>query len=142
MFEKEMSSEPEEVWVTSKSDKRAFDRIAIPGAYVSFRKQNKLGFLEGFSKPMPLFNLTKSGICFASERKYDRGEPLCIDINIPGEDKLRLYGKIRWIKNDSPVQDCLIGAQFSAFGKGSEYNSLKSLDRLRILQQKYGTFEE
>ena len=134
--------ELKEVLVTSKSDKRAFDRIAIPGASVSFRKQNKLGFLETFSKPMPLFNLTKSGICFASDRKYDKGEPLCIDIKIPGEEKLRLYGKIRWIKNDSPLRDCLIGAQFSAFGKGSEYNSLKSLDRLRILQQKYGTIEE
>jgi len=128
--------------VTSKSDKRAFDRIAIPGAFVSFRKQNKLGFLESFSKPMPLFNLTKSGACFASERKLDKGEPLCIDINIPGEEKLRLYGKIRWIKNDSPLRECLIGAQFSAFGKGSDYNSLKSLDRLRILHQKYGSSDD
>ena len=128
--------------MTTKSDKRAFDRIAIPGASVSLRKQNKLGFLETFSKPMPLLNLTKSGACFASERKFDRGEPLCIDINIPGEEKLRLYGKIRWIKNDSPLQNCLVGAQFSAFGKGSEYNSLKSLDRLRVLHQKYGSSDE
>lgn len=128
--------------MTSKNEKRAFERISIPGAIVTFRKQNKLGFLENFSKPMPLFNLTKSGICFASERRLFKGEPLCIDIKIPGEEKLRLYGKIRWIKDESPAQECLIGAQFSAFGKGSDYNSLQSLDRLRILHRKYGSSDE
>ena len=127
--------------MSSKSEKRAFERISIPGAIVEFRKQNKFGFLESFSKPMPLFNLTKSGICFASEKRLDRGEPLCIDITIPGEGKLRLYGKIRWINDDSHAWECLVGAQFTAFGKGSEYNSLKSLDRLRFLQQKYGFSE-
>jgi hypothetical protein len=131
-----------EVWVTSKSEKRAFDRISIPGAIVTYRKQNKLGFLESFSRPMPLFNLTKSGVCFAADKQLDKGEPLCIDIKIPGEEKLRLYGKIRWINNDSPVRECLIGAQFTAFGKGSDYNSLKSLDRLRLMQKKYGTSTE
>ena len=124
--------------MTNKSDKRAFDRIKIPGASVIFRKRNKLGFLERFSKPMQLFNLTKSGVCFASDKKFNTGEPVCIDIQIPGEKDLRLYGKVKWITNDETEHECLIGAQFSAFGNGSEYNPIKSLDRLRILQNKFG----
>ena len=105
--------------MSSKSDKRTFERISIPGAVVTFRKKNKFGFLENFSKPMPLVNLTKSGVCFPSEKRLDHGEPLCLDIEIPGEGKLRLYGKIRWINDDSQTWECLVGAQFTAFGKGA-----------------------
>jgi len=123
------------------SDKRAFERIQIPGASVIFRKKNKLGFFERFSKPMELFNITKSGICFASDKKFDAGEHVCIDIMIPGEKELRLYGSIKWINEDMNTEGRLIGAQFSAFGKGRTYNSLKSLDRLRTLHQEYGRSE-
>ena len=127
--------------MTKKSDKRAFDRIRIPGASVIFRKKNRLGFFERFSRPMELFNITKSGICFASYKKFDTGEHVCIDIIIPGEQELRLYGSIKWISEDMSSEACLIGAQFSAFGKGRNYNSLKSLDRLRMLHQEYGRTE-
>jgi Tfp pilus assembly protein PilZ len=128
------------VILLAQSDQRAFDRMEIPGASVTFRKQNKFGFLENFSRPMPLFNITKSGICFASDRRFNTGESVCIDIHIPGEENLRLYGKIKWIREAPINSNCYIGAQFSAFGKGSDYNSIKTLDRLRILQHKYGPF--
>ena len=127
--------------MTEKSDKRAFDRIQIPGASVIFRKKNKLGFFERFSKPMELFNITKSGVCFASDKNFDTGEHVCIDIIIPGEKELRLYGNIKWINEDMTTEARLIGAQFSAFGKGRTYNSLKSLDRLRTLHREYGQSE-
>jgi len=87
---------------------------------------------------MELFNITKSGVCFASDKKFDAGEHVCIDIIIPGEKELRLYGSIKWINEDLTTDARLIGAQFSAFGKGRTYNSLKSLDRLRTLHQEYG----
>ena len=122
----------------SESDKRAFDRIEIPGAFVMFRKRNKFGFLERSSKPMQLFNLTKSGICFECDKKFYTGEPVCVNIQIPGEQSLRLYGKIRWIGDDLIGEAQLIGAQFSAFGKGRNYNPVRSLDHLRTLQNKYG----
>ena len=127
--------------MTEKSDKRAFDRLQIPGASVIFRKKNKLGFFERYSRPMELFNITKSGVCFASEKKFDAGENVCIDIIIPGEKELRLYGNIKWISENMAAEACLIGAQFSAFGQGRNYNSLKSLDRLRTLHQEYGQSE-
>ena len=127
--------------MTEKSDKRAFNRMQIPGASVIFRKKNKLGFFDRFSKPMQLFNITKSGVCFAADKKFDAGENVCIDIIIPGEKELRLYGSIKWISEDIVSDSCLIGAQFSAFGKGRNYNPLKSLDRLRTLHQEYGQIE-
>ena len=127
--------------MAEKIDKRTFDRMQIPGASVIFRKKNKLGFFERFSRPMELFNITKSGVCFASDKKFYTGEHVCIDIIIPGEKELRLYGSIKWISEDMTTDACLIGAQFSAFGKGRNYNSLKSLDRLRALHQDYDQLE-
>jgi hypothetical protein len=115
--------------------------MQIPGASVVFRKKNKLGFFERYSKPMELFNITKSGVCFASDKKFDAGENVCIDIIIPGEKELRLYGNIKWISGDMATEARLIGAQFSAFGQGRNYNSLKSLDRLRSLHHDYGQAE-
>ena len=118
-------------------DKRATDRLSIPGATVVFRKRNALGVFELFSRPVPLYNFTKSGICFQSERKFRMGELLHIDITIPNEKTLRLVGEIRWIEDNMDENSCTVGAQFSAFGKGRNYNPLRALEKLRRLQQKY-----
>ena len=118
-------------------EQRATDRIHIPGALVVFRKRNKLGMFERFSKPMELYNITKSGVCFKSDRRLQRGEPLCVDIIIPGEKSIRLLGSVKWTDDNSPSHHCMIGAQFKAFGKGRNYNSIRSLERLREIQQKY-----
>ena len=88
---------------------------------------------------MELYNLTKSGICFRSDRRLHRGEPLCVDILIPGEKIIRLLGNVMWTDEQSPARDCMIGAQFSAFGKGRNYNSIRSLERLREIQNKYSS---
>ena len=120
-----------------KKDKRAAERLLIPGATVAFRKRNALGVFELFSRPSELFNFTKSGICFHSEKKFRLGDIIYIDINIPGEKLLRLVGEVRWIDENIEDDTCTIGAQFSAFGKGRNYNPLRALDKLRRLQQKY-----
>jgi hypothetical protein len=124
--------------MSENKDKRNTDRIQIPDATVIFRFRNRFPFLERFSRPMKLHNLTKSGLCFRSERRLDPGVALCVDIIIPGEKRLRLIGAVKWIDDRTADATCLIGAQFTAFGKGRHYNSIRSLERLRKLQQKYG----
>ncbi len=121
-----------------EKDKRHTDRIRIPEAMVIFRQRSRIGFFERFSRPMKLCNLTKSGLCFRSEKPLNPGSPLCVDIIIPGEKKLRLIGDVKWIDERMTDRTCLIGAQFTAFGRGRNYNSIRSLERLRKLQEKYG----
>lgn len=118
-------------------DKRATDRIFIPGATVLFRKGNALPFIERYSRPMELYNFTKSGICFQSEKNFNLGDKILIQIVIPGEKSLRLVGQVRWIENTTHESARIIGAQFRAFGKGTDYNPLKLMDKLRSLQQKF-----
>jgi hypothetical protein len=122
----------------AQRDKRNTERIRIPEAKVVFRQRNRLGFLERFSRPMKLYNLTKSGLCFRSDKRLHPGASLSVDIIIPGEKKLRMIGDVKWIDERMADDTCLIGAQFSAFGKGRNYNSIRSLERLRKLQEKYG----
>jgi hypothetical protein len=123
--------------MSEDKDQRATDRVKIPGGSVVYRKRNKLGLFDRFSKPMELFNITKSGVCFKSDKMFDRGETLLIEIIIPGEQALRLLGVVRWIENPLNNHDTLIGAQFAAFGKGRNYNPIKSLERLRFIQEKF-----
>ena len=122
-------------------EKRAYERMAIPGAAVVFRRKNRLGLFERFSRPMELYNITKSGICFKSEKKLARGSTLYVDIIIPGEKTLRLIGHVKWIEDEFSPGACLIGAQFYAYGKGKNYNSIKALERLRKLHDKYSNFQ-
>ena len=65
------------------------------------------------------------------------GEPVFVDIKIPGEKNIRLIGNIKWINHRFPGKSSLIGAQFLAFGKGRNYNSTKTLERLRDLYSRY-----
>jgi Tfp pilus assembly protein PilZ len=92
---------------------------------------------EFFSRPTPLFNFTKSGFCFNSDKKFRHGEKIHVDIKIPNEKSLRLVGEVRWIDENRHDDTCTIGAQFSAFGKGRNYNPIRALEKLRRIQQKY-----
>ena len=123
--------------MSEAKDQRATDRVKIPGGSVLYRKRNKFGLFDRFSKPMELFNITKSGVCFKSDKLFHRGEVLLIEIIIPGEQSLRLLGVVKWIENPFSNHHTLIGAQFSAFGKGRDYNPIKSLERLRFIQEKF-----
>jgi hypothetical protein len=122
-------------------EQRRADRIKIPGAVVIYKKRNRFGIFERPSKPMQLYNINKSGICFESDKILSNGEPLWFDIIIPGEQSLRLFGNVKWIDDKYPENHCLIGAQFLAFGQGRHYNSIRSLERLRELHHRYGAME-
>jgi len=127
--------------MVNENDKRTFSRIEIPGAVIIFKRRNKLGLLERFSRPMQLLNITKSGICFKSEKKFNYGDHISVEINIPGEKHIIVEGDVKWLHEDLPDNMCLVGAQFVAFGKGRQYNSLSSLERLRTIHEKYGNYQ-
>lgn len=120
-----------------KREQRAVDRIRIPGAVVVFKKRNRFGLFERQSKPMQLYNINKSGLCFESDKQMNYGDSFAVDILIPGEENIRLLGNVRWMDQKYANNFCRIGAQFHAFGKGRNYNSIRSLERLRELHTKY-----
>ena len=124
--------------MAEKQDKRNTERIKIPEATVVYRQRSSLSFFDRFSRPMKLQNLTKSGLCFRSEKPLPPGSSVQVDIIIPGEKRLRMIGAVKWVDERMADDSCLVGAQFTAFGKGRNYNSIRSLERLRKLQEKYG----
>jgi len=124
--------------MTKRIEKRALERFGIPGAMISFRKKNKIGLFDRFSKFMPLQNITKTGVCFESDKKMDYGEGIFLEIVIPGEKKLLVQGNVRWNHNNFKGDRYLIGAQFLPFGKGRHLNSMNCLEQLRQIDFKFG----
>lgn len=114
-----------------KSDRRALDRRTVAGANVTYRKSNRMGLLERYSRPFPVRDLTKSGICFESDKSVRFGEKLRVEIHIPGEKEIKLEGEVRWFGNLGADHRVFVGAQFRPFGKGRRYNSMQSLEMLR-----------
>ena len=65
---------------------------------------------------------------------------MTVKIKIPGERSLCLDVDVRWLKNNIPGEKFHIGAQIRPFGKGANYNSIRVLERLRELDNKYKNY--
>jgi hypothetical protein len=125
-----------------EKDKRSLiRRINIPDTTIEIvTNQNNFFLLQKFSKKMPLYNLSKSGVCFISDKRFKKGQFLMLNINIPGEGKIKLKVDVRWVKNNYQGNKCLIGTQIRPFGNQGKYNSMSALKRLREIEHKYLSF--
>ena len=121
-----------------KNDRRALvDRLRIPDAFVLIQKTNpKLGLFVKYTEKTSLYDISKSGMSFISNKPFKKDATLSIVLDIPGERKIKLKVRIRWIKNGFPDNKYLIGAQILPFGNSKQYNSMKALEQLRKLQNK------
>ena len=121
-----------------KNKRALIDRFIIPDAFIEiFTDQTRLFLLPKFSRKMPLYNLSKSGICFISSKPYKKGQFLLLNVNIPGERKIKLKTDVRWVKNGYQKNKYLVGTQIRAFGNQDIFNSMSTLKRLKEIENKY-----
>jgi hypothetical protein len=117
---------------------RANDRLEIPGAAAyPCMKINRWKSFFPSTRGLSLYNINKSGICFESSRLYKKGEVICIMVKIPGEKSFFVEAGIKWIEDKPRSAGYCIGAQLQPFGRGKNFNSYKTLQRLRDLHKKY-----
>ena len=114
-------------------DRRLHTRIQIPGARVQVKKTGSSTLFSGLSKAQDIINLSKSGICFKTPKKMDRGENLQMKLLFPEGKHINLKGEIRWQNGENSDTDYTVGIQFSPFGTSNNYNSIAALDYLRSL---------
>lgn len=114
-------------------DRRLLTRIQIPGARVQVKKTGSTTLFSGLSKAQDIVNLSKSGLCFQTSKKFDRGENLNMKLSFPDGRNINLKGQIRWQNIQHSNSDYAVGIQFSPFGTASNYNSIAALDYLRSL---------
>ena len=96
-----------------------------------------LNFFHKYSPPHRLVNINKSGLSFEADHQISPGMLLFLKIIIPGEKKICLKGRMVWIAAKQKMGNYLTGIQFLPFGKGKQYNSFLSHDKLQRLTTKY-----
>ena len=89
-----------------------------------------------YTQKTSLYDISKSGLSFISNKPFKKDAILSIVLDIPGERKIKLKVRIRWIKNGLTDNKYLIGAQILPFGNNKQFNSMKALEQLRRLEKK------
>ncbi|HEM48829.1 MAG TPA: PilZ domain-containing protein [Caldithrix sp.] len=111
-------------------ERRSIKRIQVPGAKVRLKKPAGLGVFNLLSKPSEIIDISKSGLSFQIDEECRYGDTICFRISFPDGRSFSLKGRIRWYNDGSP-ENPRVGVQFSPFGSGKHYNSIKALEYLR-----------
>jgi len=123
--------------MTKNSERRYVDRICIAGAEVLYKEIRTVSLFQKFSQPFPLVDLNKSGLSFEMDHQLHPGVLLNLKLVIPGEKKINLKGRLIWITKLEKEGNYRTGVQFLPFGKGRNYNTFGSHERLLQLTNKY-----
>ncbi len=123
--------------MSDQKERRFYERIQIPGAEVAYRARKRFNWFSGYDGPVPMKDITKSGICFKLKTRLERGATVEIKINIPGEEQFSVTGNIVWTNIDRSPDDGYAGVQFRPFGKGHHYNSFRTHERLEQITQHF-----
>ena len=119
-------------------EKRRCRRFEIPGAEVKFKKGGLLFFVQAFSEPCPVINVSKGGISFTCDKKLSNGKKLVVQLLIPNETPLNLNSIAQRQEQIMGSEKKLSAVEFMPFGSRYGWNARESLDVLRKLNKKYG----
>ncbi len=89
--------------------------------------------IKGLSKPVPVKDLSKSGISFFLNGKLNSGETVMMKITFPDGKNLKLKGHIRWLNSNENPETSIAGIQFFPFGNSRYYNPIHALNYLRSM---------
>lgn len=120
-------------------DRRTFDRLIVPETTAFIVNTNwyyLLRFKLFHSIMILIFrknliqNLSVSGSCILSKKKYIPGNAIHLIIHTPREKFIFIKGTVRWISSIPGNNMQSAGIQFLAFGDRKRYNSYKVLEQL------------
>jgi hypothetical protein len=127
--------------MNNPKERRFYERLVIPGAEVAYRLRKNFNWFGGYNGPVPMKDITKSGICFRLSTFLDRGTPLEIKVLIPGQEPFAVKGDIVWANKLSTASGSFAGVQFKPFGKGRRYNSFKTHEKLEQITRQFSKSE-
>jgi len=116
--------------MTEERDRRYSDRYRFPDSRVFCREKINLGIFSQYSDPFPLNDLTKSGLCFETDKQLSYGDKVHMKIEIPGQHKIQVIGQIRWFREKGGRPPYKVGVQFLPFGTIKGYNSFSAREKL------------
>jgi hypothetical protein len=120
-------------------EKRRYRRFKVPGAEVKFKKRGLLFWVQAFSEPCPVINVSKGGMAFTCDKKLSDGKKLVVQLLIPDETPLNLNCITRGQAKIMSSGKRFTKVEFIFFGNRHEWNAQESLDVLRKNWEKYGS---
>lgn len=121
----------------NKKERREVDRFEVQGAEIIYQQEKTFKILERFSKPVPLKDISKSGVRFEVDQYIGPGSLVDLQISVPGLGSIGIKGHVVWIARQEPFDRYHVGIQFLPFGEGHLYNSFASRDQLDRLIKSY-----
>ncbi len=118
--------------MTQNKDRRYSQRYHFDEAKVYCQENSTLRLFKQFSEPFDMNDLTKSGICFRTNKKVSSGDTIHLKIEIPGHQKIQLKGRVVWV-NQQPTSENMVGVQFLPFGTLKGYNTFSAREKLERL---------
>jgi hypothetical protein len=118
-------------------ERRASERFIVEGAKVLFQQEKSFKILERYSQPLPLKDISESGVRFQVDQYLGPGSLVDLQISVPGLGTIGIKGHVVWIARQEPYDHYHVGVQFLPFGEGYQYNSPTSRDKLDQLINRY-----
>lgn len=118
-------------------DRRTQVRFKIPESEIYYKLNGSFSFINRYVGPTNLIDISKSGAGFFGMPPINKNDVVRILIKLPEFEGLKLKGIVRWASEDGESGGLRIGVQFSPFGNSREYNSVKMLETLGKLSEKF-----
>jgi len=121
-----------EIMVERKSERRFTERFRLPDGLIYYRQLRKLNLFNNFQGPCVLNDIASNSASF--ECPHDLGVIKQIELKISSrgsQKEITVKGKIT--KRDTKTKNGTIFyvIQFNPFGKGYQYNSSVSKEKMR-----------
>ena len=118
--------------MTKEKDRRYSQRYHFDEAKVYCQENSTFRLFKQFSEPFDLNDLTKSGICFRTNRNITAGDTVHLKIDIPGRQKIQVKGRVVWVDHQG-TNEHSVGVQFLPFGTLKGYNTFSAREKLERL---------
>lgn len=118
--------------MTKEKDRRYSQRYHFDEAKVYCQESSTFRLFKQFSQPFDLNDLTKSGICFRTNKNITAGDTVHLKIDIPGRQKIQVTGRVVWVDHQE-TNEYSVGVQFLPFGTLKGYNTFSAREKLERL---------
>jgi len=119
-------------------ERRKCRRFEIPGGEVKYKKIGLFSFQKDFSEACPVVNVSMGGLSFVCDGRFGRGKKVVVQLLVPKEKPLHLYGRVRWQGQWAGNSTFRVtDVEFMPFGTRRGCNPLEALNVLRRLDAHY-----
>jgi Tfp pilus assembly protein PilZ len=102
-------------------ERRVYKRISIAGAKAHYQLEN------GETGSSRIENLTKNSVCIQLKQRILVGQPIDLELTIPGKPTVQVKAKIVWVLPRGGFDaGSIVGIKFRPYGEETNNNSFET----------------